>query len=611
MRLTALVLTALLFQPLAAAAQEASPQTESRVAPPKHGVAMHGEPKYAPDFTHFSYVNPDAPKGGTYRSHVIGTFDSLNPFIVKGSPAAGMTYLGQSMLYDSLMEQAHDEPFSMYGVLAETIEIAPDNSKVAFNLREEARWHDGQPVTAEDVKWTFETLMEHGQPFFQAYYGDVSEVIIESPQRVVFEFAHNGNAELPLILSQLTILPKHYWTAEGRSFNETTLEPPLGSGPYKITSVTPGRSITYSRVEDWWGEDLPVNRGRFNFDNLVYDYYRDNNVALEAFFAGEYDVRLENTAKLWATGYDAPPVQDGRITKANIPHERPQGMQGFFYNTRRPIFQDRAVREALDYAFDFEWSNKQFAFGEYTRTDSYFENSELASLEGPPEGRVLEILEQYREQLPERVFTARYSPPETDGSGTNRRNLRKAIQILEEAGWTLGEDGVRSKDGVRLEFEILDSNPMFERWVLPFIQNLDKIGVKTNFRVVDSAQYINRLNGFDFDMTIGVIPQSSSPGNEQRDFWSSAKADMQGSRNYIGIKDPVIDALIELVITAPSREELVYRTRALDRALLAGNYVIPHWHVDHWRIAYWNKLKRPETLCGITPAISTTWWAGE
>lgn len=601
-----ILFAAMLFAPALSSAQESAYKAQ-----PRYGIAMHGELKYGPDFEHLDYVNPNAPKGGTYRSHAIGTFDSLNPFIVKGTPAAGLTYLGGNLLYEPLMEQTWDEPFSQYGVIAETIEVPDDNTWVAFNLRPEARWHDGAPLTAEDVKWTFQTLMEHGLPFYKAYYGDVDQVLTEGENRIVFTFNHGDNKELPLILSQLPVLPKHYWTAEGRDITRTTLEPPPGSGPYKIAGVSPGRSVTYERIENWWGADLPINRGKFNYDRVVYEYYRDANVALEAFFAGEYDAREENTAKLWATAYDAPPVRDGRITKATIPHDRPAGMQGFLYNIRRPVFEDQAVRKALDYAFDFEWSNKQFAYGEYTRSNSYFENSELASEDGPPTGRVLEILEPFRDRLPASVFEGRYQPPETDGSGNYRANLRTAAQILNDAGWKMGTDGVREKDGVKLQFEILDSNPQFERWVLPFVQNLERIGVKANFRVVDSAQYVNRINDFDFDMTIGTIPQSSSPGNEQRDFWASGKADTPGSRNMIGVKNPVIDELVEMVIVAPTRDELVARTRALDRVLLAYNYVIPQWHIDHWRIAWWNKLKKPEELSGLTPGISTTWWVEE
>jgi len=574
-------------------------------------ITMHGTPKYKADYTHLDYTNPDAPKGGVLKNSAIGTFDSLNPFIIKGTPAAGLTYLGQSLIYDALMEQSNDEPFSMYGLLAETIEYdTEDKSWVAFNLNPAAKWADGKPVTADDVVWTFNTLVEKGTPFFKAYYGDVTKVEATSPTRVKFTFAHADNAELPLILSQLSILPKHFWEQEGRDIGATSLEFPMGSGPYKIEKVDAGRSITYKRRDDYWGKDLPINKGRFNFDQMVYDYYKDSNVALEAFFAGEYDYRIENVAKLWETGYDAPPVKDGRIIKEEIHHKRPQGMQGFLYNLRRPVFKDKNVRKALAYAFDFEWSNKQFAYGGYKRTDSYFENSDLAAEDGLPKGRVLEILEQYRGKIPDDVFTARYEPPKTDGSGNLRGNLRTAMKFLDDAGYKVGKDGIRvnEKTGQRLEFEIVDSNPLFERWVLPFIANLKKIGVQANFRVLDPAQYQNRMNDFDYDMTIGTIPQSDSPGNEQRDFWASVKADIPGSRNYIGVKDPVIDDLIEKIIQAPSREELVALCRALDRILLSGYYVIPHWHIDYWRVAYWSKLERPKHLSDLTPAIGDTWW---
>ena len=349
----------------------------------KSSIAMHGAPKYADDFTHLSYVNPDAPKGGTLRQSAIGTFDSLNPFIIKGSPAAGMSFLGQSYLYDSLMEQSNDEAFSMYGLLAETIEYdTEDKSWVAFNLNADAKWHDGKPVTADDVVWSFNTFLEHGAPFFKAYYGDVTKVEATSPARVKFTFKDANNAELPLILSQISILPKHYWTDGTNDFTKTTLTPPLGSGAYRIDKVDAGRSITYKRAENYWGKDLPINKGRFNFDALEFDYYKDGNVALEAFFAGEYDVRQENVAKLWNTSYNAAPVKNGDIVKQEIQHQRPQGMQGFIYNTRKDIFKDIAVRKALSYAFDFEWSNKQFAYGGYKRTNSFFENSELAAPHG-------------------------------------------------------------------------------------------------------------------------------------------------------------------------------------------------------------------------------------
>jgi len=576
-------------------------------------IAMHGETKYDhhdDGLKPFDYVNVDAPKWGDLKLSAVGTFDSLNPFIVKGSPASGMLFLGQSFVYDSLMEQSLDEPFSMYGLLAETIELPQSREWVAFNIRAGAKWADGKPVTAHDVVWTFNTVLEKGQPFFKAYYGDVTKVEATSDTRVQFDFKDGGNAELPLIIAQMAILPKHFWEDEARDFGSTSLEPPLGSGPYIVSKAEAGRSVQYKRRDDYWGKDLPINKGRFNFDTITYDYYKDSNVVLEAFFSGEFDFQLENTAKLWATAYDAPAVKSGEIIKEEIKHTRPQGMQGFLYNIRKPVFKDIEVRKALAYAFDFEWSNKQFAYGSYTRTDSYFENSELASKSGAPKGRVLEILDGYRDQLPASIFVGSYTPPTTDGSGNVRMNLRKAAKILEEAGYKLGEDGIRvhEETGQRLSFEIVDSNPMFERWVLPFIGNLKKIGVEASFRVLDPAQYQNRMNDFDYDMTVGSMGQSSSPGNEQRDYWASAKAEMPGSRNYIGVSHPVIDDLIEKLIQAPSREELIMLTRALDRVLLSGYYVIPQWHIDHFRVAYWKKLGRPSELSGLTPAVTDTWW---
>lgn len=459
---------------------------QAQTATPKHAASMHGEVKYPLGFAHFDYVNPGAPKGGTLKQAAVGSFDSLNPYIIKGSPAAGLTFLGNNLVFESLMEQSHDEPFTMYGLLAETIEMPDDRSWVAFNLHPKAKWNDGKSITAEDVVWTFNTLMKDGSPFFQAYYGDVKNVKATSNSRVLFTFKHDKNAELPLVISQLPVLPKHYWEKEENTFSKTTLKAPLGSGPYKISEVIPGRSVTYTKVDDWWGNDLPNNKGRYNFENIVYDYYRDDNVALEALFSGNYDIRNENTAKLWETAYDAKPVQDGRIIKEEIENGRPSGMQGYIYNIRRPVFQDAKVREALSYAFDFDWSNKQFAYGAYKRTDSYFENSELASSD-LPQGRELEILKQFKGQLPNRVFEEAYSVPKSDGSGNIRQNLRKAADLLKEAGYELGKDGIRThkETNQKLQFEIIDSNPAFERWTLPFIRNLKKLGVVANFRVVD------------------------------------------------------------------------------------------------------------------------------
>jgi len=570
----------------------------------KHGIALHGEPKYPANFTHFDYTNPDAPKGGTLNLSAIGTFDSLNPFIVKGNPVAGIT----TLVYQTLMEQSYDEPFSMYGLLAETVERADDNSQITFNLRKIAKWADGKPVTADDVVWSFNALMKDGSPFYKAYYADIKDAVAETPLRVTFHFKTKENNELPMIIGQMPVLPKHFFSDGKNNFAVTTLTPPLGSGPYKVASIAPGRSITYTKVKDWWGADLPVFKGRYNFDTVTYTYFRDQNVQLEAFFAGNYDLQQENIAKAWATSYNAPPVLDGRIIKKEIPNQRPQGSQSWIYNLRKPVFQDREVRKALSYAFDFEWENKQFAFGAYTRTRSYFENSDLAAT-GVPSGRELEILENYRGRIPDEVFTTEFNPPKSDGSGNNRANLKMAMDILDKAGYKTGADGIRvNAKGQRLAFEILDANPAFERWTLPFIQNLKRIGVEAKFRGVDDAQYQRRIQNFDFDITSTVIAQSDSPGNEQLEYWGSSRADMPGSRNLIGIKDPVIDELVAKIITARTREELVATTHALDRVLQWNYYVIPQWYFGAWRLAWWAKLEHPANLSGMTPGIVDTWW---
>lgn len=556
---------------------------------PVHGVAMHGAPKYGPDFRHFDYVNPDAPKGGTVIFSAIGTFDSLNPYILKGVPAAGL-----GLVFQTLTIQSQDEPFSEYAEIAESILVPEDRSWVAFDLRPQARWHDGRPITVEDVIFSFDTLKSKGHPFYRAYYRNVVKAEKIGERRVRFLFEGGTNRELPLIVGQLPVLPKHYY--EGRDFERATLDAPLGSGPYRVERVDAGRTIVYRRVTDWWGADLPVNRGRYNFDEIRYEYYRDSDVALEAFKAGQYDIRLENTAKLWATGYDSPALERGWIVKEEIPVEQPAGMQGFVFNTRREIFRDPRVRAALAYAFDFEWTNRTLFYGAYTRTDSYFENSELEA-EGLPGPAELALLEPFRDRLPAEVFTSRYEPPKTDGSGNLREQLRTALRMLREAGWDV-RDGrlVQLASGMPMRFEILLVNPAFERIVGPFVQNLARLGIEASVRTVDTAQYENRVNQFDFDMIVGVWGQSLSPGNEQRDFWSCEAANTPGSRNWAGICDPVVDALIDRIIGAPSREELVAACRALDRVLLWGHYVIPHWHIPYLRVAYWNKFGRPAVL---------------
>lgn len=578
------------------------------MAEPTHGIAIHGDLKYPPDFSRFSYVNPHAPKGGTLRLSSLGTFDSLNPFILKGTVADGLNMMGQGLVFESLMTQSEDEPFSEYGLIAKRIDVAPDRTSVTFTLRPEARWHDGRPITADDVIWTFKTFMDVGNPFFKAYFSDVGDVVSSHPGQVTFHIKNPENRELPLVIGQMVVLPKHNWVDGKHNIAESTLTPPLGSGPYKIGAIKPGAQIEFIRVDNWWGENLAVNTGRFNFDRITYDYYRDSNVALEAFFANQYDVRTENISKFWTSSYGAAPVRDGRIVRAEIPHAQPVGMQGFIYNIRRPIFSDIRVREALSYAFDYEWSNKQMAAGVYDRTKSYFENSELGAT-GLPHADEQKILEKYRGKIPDTVFTSAFQPPKTDGSGNNRANLKHAAQQLDAAGYKLGRDGIRvNATGQKLQFEYVDNNPALERWVMPFIQNLKKIGVVARLRIIDPAQYQNRMQNFDFDMTTMVIPQSDSPGNEQRDFWSSEKANIKGSRNYIGIKNPVIDDLIDLIVAAPTRADLVARTRALDRVLLHSHYLIPGWNYTKWRVAWWDKFNHPNIEHTKSLGITDTWW---
>lgn len=569
---------------------------------PVHGIAIHGDVKYAPGFTHVDYANPDAPKGGEMKLAVNGAFDNLNEYIIKGVAAPGL-----SLTQMTLMDHTKDEPFSEYGLIAESVEVPDDRSSITFNLRKEAKWHDGKPITADDVVWTFNTLVKEGSPFYRAYYANVKEVKAENANRVTFTFSMANNRELPFIMGELVVLPKHYW--EGKKFADTTLTPPLGSGPYKIKSVEAGRKIVYERVKDWWAADLPVNKGQFNFDTLTFDVYRDEQVLLQAFFAGEYDFRSENIAQNWFTQYEnQKPVKDGSIVKEEIRHSLPAGLQGFIFNTRRKPFDDARVREALNYAFDFEWSNKQFAWGSYKRIRSFFENSDLAS-RGLPEGRELEILEKYRGQVPDEVFTLEYTNPKTDGSGNGvRANIMKGKKLLEAAGWKIGAGGIMEKDGKKLEFEILSHSEAMERWMGPFIGNLKKLGVAASIRHVDTAQYTNRVDNFDYDMITGGFGQSMSPGNEQRDFWGSDKVNVKGSRNTIGVNSKAVDALIDEIIAAPDYEELKYRTRALDRVLLANHYVIPQWYLDAFRVAYWNKFSRPAVAPIYGMGVPETWW---
>lgn len=570
-------------------------------AAPQHALTLYDEaPKYPADFQHYDYVNPDAPKGGTFRQKGVGSFDSLNPFISKGVPADDM-----DLNYDTLARQSLDEPFTEYGLVAGRIEKAPDNSWVRFYLRPEARFHDGQPMHAEDVVFSFQTLIQNGSPLYRSYYADVAEVVAEDPQRVLFKFKHSNNRELPLILGQLPVLPKHFW--EGRDFTKGSLDIPLGSGPYRVAEVKAGRSIRYERVKDYWARDLPMNRGMFNFDVLDIQYYRDSTVALEAGKAGQFDFWLESSAKNWATAYDIPAVREKRLIREEIPNGNPTGMQGFVFNLRKPLFQDVRVREALSLVFDFEWTNKQLFNGAYTRTDSYFENSDMAA-SGLPTPAELKILEPLRGQIPERIFDTPFSNPVTDASGMLREQQRRAYKLLQEAGWRIVDDKMVDAQGTPVKIEFLLTQADFDRVLLPYKRNLADLGIELVIRRVDVSQYITRIRSRDFDMMVGSFPQSTSPGNEQREFWASSSADKPGSRNYIGLKDPAIDSLVESLINATSRQDLVDHARALDRALLWGHYVVPNWHIKTWRVAYWNHIGHP----AVTPRYDVglqTWWS--
>jgi microcin C transport system substrate-binding protein len=572
-----------------------------------YAISMFGDVKYGSDFKHFDYANPNAPKGGTVKmASPFGTYDNLNQFVLKGVSAFGL-----GLMYDALMAQALDEPFTEYGLLAESIETPEDRSWAIFSLRKEARWHDGKPVTPEDVIFTFDVIKTKGHPFYKNYFADVETVEKVGDRQVKFTFGGEDNRELPLIVGQMSILPKHYW--EGKDFEATTLEPPLGSGPYKITAVDAGRSLTYERVKDYWGEKLPVNVGQNNPDVIRYDYYKDANVAIEALKGGEFDFRVENISKEWATAYDDHPAfKAGKLVKDLVDHENGTGMQGFGFNTRRTKFADPKVREALAFAFDFEWTNANLFYGQYERTKSYYSNTELGS-SGMLGGDVLAVLEPYRGRVPEEVFTKVYDPPATDGSGNIRQNLRIAKQMLEKAGWVIQDGKLTNKQtGEVMTIEFLLRSPSFERVVGPYVQNLERLGIVSAIRTVDSAQYQNRLQEFDFDVTVVNWGQSISPGNEQRDIWTSEAAETPGSRNYAGIKDPVVDELVNKLINSPDRKRLVTHTQALDRVLLWGHYVVPHWHIRSHRLVYWNKFGKPDVSPKYMPSPFTlfpaTWW---
>jgi microcin C transport system substrate-binding protein len=579
----------------------------------RHGLAMLGEPKYPAGFAHFDYVNPSAPQGGLVRFGAQGTFDNFNLFV---AGIKGELENGTALVYDTLMEPAGDEVATEYGLLAEAVRHPDDFSSVTYRLRGEARWHDGRPVTPADVIFSFNTLRTNS-PAYAFYYRNVTKAEATGEREITFSFSEAGNRELPQIVGQIPVLPKHWWEAAGpdgrpRDPTQTTLETPLGSGPYRLKSFETGRTAVYERVPDYWGRDLNVNRGRNNFGELRYEYYRDAAVLLEAFKGDRLDWRTENVARNWVTGYEIPALKEGRIVKQEFEQRSSGVMQAFAFNLRRPKFQDERVRRAFNLAFDFEDINRTLFYGLYQRVNSYFFGTELAS-SGLPQGQELAILEPLRDKVPAAVFTTAYANPVNGNPEAVRNNLREAVRLMAEAGYELrGRQLVSKVTGEPLSVEFLGADASTERYVLPYKQALERIGVTSTLRIVDAAQYTNRLRSFDFDITTTVWPESLSPGNEQRNFWGSAAADRPGSRNVLGIKDPAIDALIDRVIFAKDRPELVAATRALDRVLLAHNYVVPQWSPRVLRTVRWNRFGKPDRMPEYgSPAFPAIWWHDE
>ena len=567
----------------------------------KHAACLYGTPKYPAGFEAFSYVNPTASKGGGLRQATFSSYNSLNPFVLMGMAPAGI-----GLTHDTLMKQSGDEAFCAYGLVADGIDVAPDQSTVRFHLNPAARFNDGSKVRAEDVVFSFNVLREKGLPTYRYYYADVAKVETPDEQTVVFHLNPQAeNRELPFILGELPVLSKAYW--EGRDFEQTTLDVPVSSGPYVIDRMDVGRSITYRFNPDYWAKDLNVNRGFYHFETVRFDLYRDSTVAVEAFKSGLFDVRLENEAKKWVVFQNYPDVLSGAIQRREFAHQLPSGMQGFVFNTRRPIFQAPEVRAALAYAFDFNFVNQFLFYGLYKRTNSYFDNS-LFKATGVPAGLELALLEPYRAQLPAAVFHQPYQAPERRGN--IRRNLGVALGLLQRAGWHVRDGVLVNQEGQPFRFEILidaASAPTWERVILPFIGQLKRLGIQASLRAVDSIQYKNRLDAYDYDMIVGVWGQSLAPGNEQRYFWGSEAARQNGSYNYAGIQNPVVDALIEKVIRAQSAEEHLAAVRALDRVLLWGHYVIPHWHTPVQRYLFWNKFGMPEHV-PMKGVDLMTWW---
>ncbi len=567
-------------------------------------MALGYEPKYAPGFGHFDYVNPDAPKGGELVLSSQGTFDSLNPFVLKGLGADGLSEL----MFESLLTPSLDEPFSQYGLLAEDAQLAEDGLSVTFRLNPEARFSDGSPVEPQDVKFSFDTLKsDKAHPQYRFYWADILRAVVVDERTVRFEFAR-VNPELHMITAQVPIFSRK-WVGE-RPFDKVVLEAPLASGPYVVEKYELGKYITFVRNPDYWAADLNSRRGMFNFNRITFKYYRDTTVALEGFKAGEFDFMAVYNSKQWARDYIGPKFDSGQIQKEELEHSNNAGMQGFIFNLRRPLFQDRRVRKAIGMAVDFEWANHKLFYDQYERCDSYFSNSELAA-RGLPEGEELKLLEAYKDRLPEQVFSKEWTPPSTRAPHSLRANLQQAKALLAEAGWRYRDGALRNAKGEPFRFEIMLVQKGFERIVAPFARNLAKLGIEVNYRTIDSALYQRRSDTFDFDMMVSVLPQSQSPGNELMSMFHSSAAEAEGARNLMGLKDPIVDALVEKVIFAPDRAALVAASRALDRVLLHGEYLVPNWYIAVHRVAYWDRFGRPARLplyYSATSWMLTTWW---
>jgi microcin C transport system substrate-binding protein len=574
----------------------------------RHGVSAFGDLKYPPDFKHFDYVNPNAPKGGVF-SHVGATrafnqnfltFNSLNSFILRGDGALGM-----ELTFASLMARAADEPDALYGLAARAVRISPDGLSYRFLMRPGIKFHDGSPLTAHDVAFSLKTLKEKGHPIARQLLRDLVGAEATDDATVVLRFAPNRARDVPLFAASLPIFSGSYYLK--RPFDETTLEVPLDSGPYRVGRFEPGRHIEYERVKDWWGADLPVTRGQHNFDIVRYEYYRDREVAFEGFTARSYLFREEFTSRTWATRYDFPALRDGRIKRDVISDDTPSGAQGWFFNTRREKLKNKHLREAFIYAFDFEWTNKMIMYGSYQRTHSVFQNSDMMAL-GKPSADELALLESFRGKVPDEAFGEPFVPPVSDGSGQDRALLRKASALLQQAGFVI-KDGKRvTPQGEPISVEFLIDEPSFQPHHMPFIKNLGTLGIEANLRVVDPVQYRKRVDDFDFDLTIQRFSFSSTPGDSLRSYFSSQAAAMRGSQNVAGISDPVIDALIDNIIAADSRTSLTTACRVLDRVIRTGRYWVPHWHkASHW-LAYWDVFGRPATKPRYARGIPETWW---